>query len=373
MNMYKIKVLHVIAVGMFMSIVFLTTWRQDVSAEEIRVKYFKKALLEKGFIVMHYRLRVTRYNKYLLYLLRRPPRNLVSLTRNADLIVTTSPPLINTIIGYNIAKKHRISLVADIRDIWEEYAKTTWKLFTRLNIINLIRKYFYQALEYANAITVTTSKMKKYYVNKLRKDSIYVVSNGTDPDIIKCVDGSRDRDLVYLGNFNNPNQALEFLLKALHSNDLSLMVIGGGKYLPRLKTVAVKEGVYRRVEFIGEVPYSDLSNFLCRAKVGVVGRPFIMNPQYLYTIPVKIYDYLSAGLPVAGYGPKNSAYGEFIISNNVGVYVWRDEPHFLSSRLVDLVNRSDMYRDIARQVSLRYDRKKLAIKFAEVVEESLYS
>lgn len=51
-----------------MSIVFLTTWRQDVSAEEIRVKYFKKALLEKGFIVMHYRLRVTRISIY--YMLR---------------------------------------------------------------------------------------------------------------------------------------------------------------------------------------------------------------------------------------------------------------------------------------------------------------
>ncbi len=353
-------------------IVYLTTWRQDVSAEEIRAKYFKKALVEQGFTVKDYKLKVTRYNKYMLYLLRRPPRDLVSLARKAGLIITTSPPLINTIIGHSVAKKYGIPLVVDIRDIWEEYAKTTWRLFTKLNVIDLITKYYYRALEYASAITVTTDKMKEYYSSKLGKEEkIHVVSNGTDPDVIKCGDGERDKDLVYLGNFNNPNQALEFLLHTLPNSDLSLIVIGGGRYLAGLKRIAEREGVSDRVEFVGEVKYGDLPRYLCRARVGVVGRPFIRNPQYLYTIPVKIYDYLAAGLPVAGYGPKGSAYGEFITSNNIGIYMWDSDTKMFSKKLVELVKRSDGLRGNARALALKYDRKKWAKVFAKIVASVL--
>lgn len=350
------------------SIVYITTLRHGVSAEEIRSRYFMETLKSYGYIVWNYRLNVSGLRKYLLYLMMNPPRDLVYLTKKADLVIATSPPLINVIIGYIVAKKHRIPLIVDVRDVWEEYARTSWPLLYRLGIVRKIVGYYYKALDYASKIIVTTDKMRDYYISKsYSPEKIHVIYNGTDPSILKCDYGSREVDLVYLGDFNNPSQAIEFLLYTLKYNDLKLMIIGNGKYLGRVKEIVFRERLRDRIEFTGSVEYCRLARFLCRAKVGVVGRPFEDNPEYLYTIPVKIYDYLAAGLPVAGYGPYGSAYGVFILSNNIGVYIWERNTEKFSRMLIDLVNRSDQFREHARGLALKFDRRRWAKVFADIV------
>jgi len=82
----------------------------------------------------------------------------------------------------------------------------------------------------------------------------------------------------------------------MKKENLTLIIVGGGKYLSSLKNTASDLKINDRVLFAGWVPYESLSQYLCRAKVGVVGRPFIKNIEYPYTIPVKVYDYLAAGL-----------------------------------------------------------------------------
>lgn len=350
------------------NIVYITTLRHSVSAEEIRSRYFMETLKSCGYIVRNYKLNVSGLRKYLLYLMMNPPRDLVYLARKVDLVIATSPPLINAIIGYIVAKKHGIPLIIDVRDIWEEYARTSWTLLYRLGVIGKIVSYYYKALDYASKIVVATDKMRDYYIGKsYPPEKIHVVYNGTDPSVLKCNYSSREADLVYLGDFNNPNQAIEFLLYTLRHNDLKLMVIGNGKYLSRVKEIASREKLRDRIEFTGSVEYCRLAKFLCRAKVGVVGRPFKDNPEYLYTIPVKIYDYLAAGLPVAGYGPYGSAYGLFILSNNIGVYTWERNTEKFSRMLVDLVNRSDQFREHARKLALKFDRRGWAKVFVDVV------
>ena len=99
----------------------------------------------------------------------------------------------------------------------------------------------------------------------------------------------------------------------------------------------------------------------------MVGRPFVNNIEYLYTIPVKIYDYLAAGLPVAGYGPKNSAIEEFIKKNGIGTFVSQIDPNNLSDELTKLVKGFDNYTKKARQIALNFDRKKLAQKMVDIV------
>lgn len=242
-------------------------------------------------------------NKYLLYMVRRPPRELVNMSRKAGLVIATSPTVINAIIEYKIARDNHIPLVVDVRDIWEEYARVSRSRFSRI-LVDKIISYYYEALNYASLIIVTTDKMKQYYCNKIDCGKIWVIYNGTDPSIIKCDSdhGMKDKDLVYLADFNNPYHAVEHLLHALKYSKLSLQVIGGGKYLERIKRLAEQE-TPGRVRFTGRVKYENLAKYLCRAKVGVVGRPFTQNPEYLYTIPVKIYDYLAAELPVAGMVP----------------------------------------------------------------------
>jgi glycosyltransferase involved in cell wall biosynthesis len=355
------------------SILLVATRSEGVSASQIRMKYFRQSLETQGYSVVNYEINLKGLNRYLSYLYRSPSNDLIAASKGADLVLATSPTLINAILGYKTAKKFRLPLIVDIRDIWEEYARTAHSLMHSLGVIKRIVAEYYEALNYASKIFVVTEPMKHYYEKILGVEGkVIVICNGADVDIIKC-DGAvkREEDLVCLADLNRPYHNLGFLFEALKKNDLRLIVVGGGRYLASAQRNAQDFKIDDRVSFVGWAPYENLAAYLCKVKVGVVGRPFIANIEYLYTIPVKTYDYLAAGLAVAGYGPDDSALKEFLMENGVGVYVAQPNSEILSDELVRLVEEHDKYRRRARSLAINFDRKKLAQKMVEIVNDVL--
>lgn len=357
------------------TILFVSTRSESTSASNVRIKYFKQALEADNYTLINFEISLRGFRKYLNYFFRSPPKKLVEASKKADLIITTSPTLLNAILSYKIAKEHALPLIVDVRDVWEEYAKTAHSLTYSIGIIKKLVAEYYEALKYASKILVVTEPMKQHYESVIGAvDKIIVINNGTDVDIIKCRNSAtakREEDLVYLADLNHPYHNLEFLLTALKDSDLHLTVIGGGKNLETMRNKVQNLKIEDRVSFAGWIPYEKLAYYLCRAKVGVVGRPFINNVGYLYAIPVKTYDYLAAGLPIAGYGPKNSALEEFIMKNGIGTYVAQPDPRLLLNELTKLVAEHANYTEKARKLAADYDRKKLAKKLVDAVKEVL--
>jgi len=355
------------------SVLFVSTKGERTSAVKVRIRYFKQALEASGYNFVSYEMSLAGFKKYMSYFLRSPPKDLDKMSEKVSLVMTSSPPVLNAIISYKIATKHKLPLIIDVRDLWEEYAKTAHSLASYLGVVKRLVKEYYGALHYASKIFVVTEPMKHYYERALNvKDKVIVVSNGTDTDIIRCDKSvERKRDLVYLADLDQPYHNVEFLLRALKDSTLNLTVIGDGKYLPEIKESARRLGVTGKVKFVGWVPYENLKEYLCGAKVGVVGRPFVDNVGYLYAIPVKTYDYLAAGLPVIGYGPKNSALEDFIRRNAIGAYVSEPDPKVLLRELTNLVQEHDKYVKRARELAMSFDRKRIAQKVVEAVKEVL--
>lgn len=356
------------------TILFVSTKGELSSASNVRIKYFKQALEANNYTLINFEISLSGFKKYLSYFSRTPPEGLVEASRRADLIITTSPTLLNAILSYKIARERMLPLIIDVRDVWEEYAKTAHSIMYSVGVVKKLVAEYYEALRYASKILVVTEPMKQYYEDVLGAgDKILVISNGTDVDIIKCMDknAKREEDLVYLADLNHPYHNLEFLLTALKNGKLHLTVIGGGKYLDAMQKETRNLKISDKVSFVGWVSYENLAAYLCRAKVGVVGRPFISNVGYLYAIPVKTYDYLAAGLPIVGYGPKNSALEEFIKKNEIGTYVAQPDPQLLLSELARTVAEHASYIEKARKLATCYDRKTLAKKLTEAVEEVL--
>ncbi|MEM4981207.1 MAG: glycosyltransferase, partial [Candidatus Bathyarchaeia archaeon] len=344
-----------------------------IPAYRIRINYFKRALEAEGYNLMEFEIDLSGIKKYLSYLFRSPAKSLIDMSKNADIIITSVPPILNAITSYKIAREHNLPLIVDIRDIWEEYAKTEHSILHSVGIVQKIIREYYEALKYSSKITVVTEPMKRYYEEKLNvANKLAIISNGTDANLIKpSKEIKRDIDLIYLADLNQPYHNLEFLFEAMKEENLTLIIVGGGKYLPILKNTASDLKISDRVSFAGWVPYENLSQYLCKAKVGVVGRPFIKNIEYLYTIPVKVYDYLAAGLPIAGYGSTDSFLEEFIRKNDVGIYVDQEDPAILASSLATLVNEYDKYVERARALAMKFDRKELSKKLVEVVNNIL--
>lgn len=354
-----------------LKILFISTARSPVSAEKIRVKYFIKALLRAGYSVLNYEIHYHTIGKYLNYLFHEPPKDLINYSKNSDLVIATNPPLLNAIYAYMVAKHARKPLIIDVRDLWEEYAKIKYSRLIYNTIVKKIVKKYYEALRHATNIIVTTEHMKKHYDNLLGIGyKTIVIPNGTDPDIIKCPNTvKREYDLVYLADFNQPYHALDILLEAIRDPTLKLLIIGEGKYLNKIMRKYNNKNIKLNIKLAGKISYEKLSDYLCRAKIGVVGRPFINNPEYLYTIPVKTYDYLAAELPILAYGPKNSALEEFIKNNSIGEYIGSNTPDskILYNKLNKLILASEKYRYKTRSLSISYDRKKISTKIVNII------
>ena len=178
--------------------------------------------------------------------------------------------------------------------------------------------------------------------------------------------------MVVLADFNTPYQNLDPFIEAMAlAKDVKLLIIGSGKYLDKYLVLAEKLGVTDRIRSVGHVPYDQLSKYLCKASIGIVGRPHILNPEYLYTIPTKVYDYLAAGLPVLAYGPPNSELQRFVENNRVGVYLTDLTSKAIFEALSKLFDEVEGLRERVLTVAKQYDRKMLGYKLVEFVKKLL--
>jgi len=336
------------------------------AAVSVRLKYFLEALEKSDLDVDVYSYDLgSKVSRLFKYLFPSVPRDLRERFRYVDVAFASSPPPLLAIVASLLGKRY----VVDIRDIWEEYAQ---EVYPRFLVKRIVSKYF-NALKNANGVVVTTDGMANYYKEKLGVDP-FVIPNGTDTEIIRCSsDVLRDtRLVVVLADFNTPYQNLDPFIEAMTlAKDVKLLIIGSGKYLDKYLVLAEKLDVADRVRSVGHVPYDQLSKYLCKASIGIVGRPRILNPEYLYTIPTKVYDYLAAGLPVLAYGPPNSELQRFVENNRVGVYLTDLTSEAIFDALSKLFDGVEGLKEHVLTVAKQYDRKMLGYKLVEFVKKLL--
>ena len=332
------------------------------AAVTIRIKYFVEALKNAGISVDIYDYNLgSKVSRLMKYLFPRIPKDLRRRTQEANIIFTSSPPPLLAIITSLLNEKY----IIDVRDIWEEYAQQIYPSF----LVKKITSKYYKALKNANAVVVTTDGMAQYYKEKLEIEPL-IIPNGTDTEIIRCNKNiSRDPNLiVLLADFDTPYQNLEPLLEAIALlKNTKLLLIGSGKYLSSYLSFAEKLGITNRVESIGHIPYNELPKYLCKASIGIVGRPFEYNPEYLYTIPTKIYDYLAAGLPILAYGPQNSEIQRFIENNKIGMYLAEPTPHKISETILALLAKAKNTRTHILNIASQYNRRTLGNELVDII------
>jgi glycosyltransferase involved in cell wall biosynthesis len=115
------------------------------------------------------------------------------------------------------------------------------------------------------------------------------------PDTLPAV--SDEPVVVYVGQLH-PHKGLDVLFQAAATTpDLRFLIVGGGEWLDHWKKRAEELGISSRIEFSGHVPRAEVEAHLARGRVGVLPLLDCFFNRYL-TSPVKIMEYLAAGLPV---------------------------------------------------------------------------
>ena len=77
-----------------------------------------------------------------------------------------------------------------------------------------------------------------------------------------------------------------------------LLVLGDGDaaYVARLQTRIAALNLQQTVKLLGPVPHAQLPRYLCRADVGIA--TFRLSEQGRYAMPLKVAEYMAAGVPV---------------------------------------------------------------------------
>lgn len=79
---------------------------------------------------------------------------------------------------------------------------------------------------------------------------------------------------------------------------LGVRIIGGGPERQRLESLAMELGIRERVEFTGPVPPAQVPALLSGLDIATAPYPAPGDPAEHYFSPLKVYEYLAAGVPV---------------------------------------------------------------------------
>lgn len=82
-----------------------------------------------------------------------------------------------------------------------------------------------------------------------------------------------------------------------HLENTVLLIVGDGDIIPEMKERVAQEELSDKVLFFGKRPYAELMQYTWHADLGLsLDQP--TNPNYLYSLPNKVFDYIHTTTPV---------------------------------------------------------------------------
>jgi len=110
-------------------------------------------------------------------------------------------------------------------------------------------------------------------------------------------------DVIYSGNFSKW-KGLDILIEAIsiikyqHHRDINAILIGANSQTKQQYEDQAKDlGVFDNIKIVKRVEHKEIYDYIAQAKVGVLSNKYDAD-GLLFTSPLKLYEYLGAGLKV---------------------------------------------------------------------------
>ena len=148
--------------------------------------------------------------------------------------------------------------------------------------------------------------------------------------------------IILQGAGINMDKGAEELLDSINiSEGITLLIIGSGDVIPQLKQRVKELNIENKVKILPLVPWNILMKYTKSADIGMCLEKDT-NLNYRYSLPNKLFDYISAGIPILSSDLPET--GKIIREYRCGQVIPSVTPEFISKTLSEVMN----------------DRKKLA-------------
>lgn len=242
-------------------------------------------------------------------------------------VLITNPGLFISSLLYKISKRESKN-VLDIRSIPVD--SNRFRLFINYRLLR-----YTLTSRFIDGITIITEPMARYLSLEdilPPKTPLAFWGSGVNKSLFKPMEKQFDNYpfisknstiIIYHGGLAesrgliNLLDAINFLIKD-KCNEVRLILIGDGKDLNKLKYRAKLLEIDDYVTFTGLVPYEDIPKMISIADLAVL--PFPNNDWWSYQSPLKIFEYLSVGIPIIATdlpAHRNISKGVILIKDNL--------------------------------------------------------
>lgn len=239
--------------------------------------------------------------------------------KDAQFVISSSPPEASHILAYKISKMTKSKLVIDLRDGWiDEPLKDVLKLPVRKSLEKYIEK---KILSKSDRIFVTSEKWKKLLINRIAglEQKVTVLTNGYPPkfsmDTLNIPKADNSILLIHAGRFKAGRRThdINLLLKPLFSHIRSGSIIGKILLLGDLIPEEISEIELWKKKF-------DQFNWKLSSQKSVTRSEMLKLLQKAdgllllsaseAPIPSKVFEYISTRKPILALTTHNSAVWE---------------------------------------------------------------
>jgi glycosyltransferase involved in cell wall biosynthesis len=288
----------------------------DTDSVQFRTRRFRM-IFRRGFLFYKF------YNIRLFVFL---------LFRNYDLLVSND---LDTLLpNYLVSKLKNIPLVYDSHEYFTGVPEIQNRRFVKW-VWKSIERFIFPRLK--NIMTVSESISKQYLSEYSIEPLVIRNCSGKSEDATtfsrKELGISDDHLLlIFQGKGINIDRGGEELIDAVHiTENVSLLVIGSGDVLDVLVSKASKLGLEGRVIFIPTQPWEILMKYTRSADIGL-SLDKNSNLNYNFSLPNKLFDYMSAGIPVIATDLQEIA--KIVKEYNSGILISKPDPEEISKAII---------------------------------------
>lgn len=226
----------------------------------------------------------------------------------ADIVITSSPPVLISIFGWMIAKLKRAKLVYDVRDIWPDVAIEMGSFSEKSLYYKIFRFIADFMFNHADVITtVSPGKVKKIRekLPETERNKVWLVSNGLDEnfinqeenfEVIKTYGLDEKFSCIYVGNIGLAQGLIHLLdlAEVVDKDKYQFLLFGKGAERNLLEREVTKRNL-TNVKFCGVVDENTVYSVLRNASMTYIP---LVNANLKDSIPTKTYEALGAGCPI---------------------------------------------------------------------------
>jgi glycosyltransferase involved in cell wall biosynthesis len=236
--------------------------------------------------------------------------------------------------------QEKCPIIYEDTDFWPGLCKGAFHKI----LISYIERY---CLKKATAVISNSRMLEKRA--KFYNSTVYWIPNGVSIKLfhIKRKQKTSPPTLVYIGSLQKW-AGLQLVVRSLgkllqHYPNLVFKLSGVGPEKDILEIEAARCGVRDHIIFLGKLPYYELASLLAESSIGIA--TFISNEFNFYATPLKVLEYMAAGLPIIATNWGETA--RIIKESKSGVLVKWDPIEFKDA-VIKLLENTDLWRECSR-------------------------